>query len=157
MFSKNLQSAMPAGYGHIRYAAETMSLDVPLALYATCVVPGLFWMGAYKFLPGGNQARPTLLALSGVAASGVVGYWFLSASLALMIVLVSPVYQFAVFWAARRIFLGVADREPVDVAVNFESGLAADRIYAMGSLAAAFFPVFAVLSLFFFDGKFSAA
>ncbi|XOV87372.1 MAG: hypothetical protein ACFHX7_20855 [Pseudomonadota bacterium] len=73
---------------------------------------------------------------------------FSQLSLAAVVVLASPLFQLAFFRYLFGAFVSKFAREPVDVAYNFASGLAADRAFAFAIVLGSIYVSFGAFAFF---------
>ena len=88
------------------------------------------------------SSRPWLpVTIVAVLAAGA-GTFFISGLIAayLAILFAAPLYQLVLLRLLYRRFRRVHDREPADVAFNFDSGLLHDRVFAFANFFGGLFP-----------------
>lgn len=118
-------------------------METIIITFNTMLIPGMYWMGIDKVLYSDKWNKTIITSTTGLVIIGII-LCFLSGwdrlQLALAISFVFPLYHLLFYRGLRRFFIRRKKKEPVDVAFNFDSGLLADRTFAL------FFVLFSIFS-----------
>jgi hypothetical protein len=126
------------------YAAQQFAqmLNFPALFVAIFAIPlSLTFFGLGSVLASNRKAFFGVL-ISGVvlAGYGVASLLITGLHLAELLLFVTPLYQVVLFQLALATFVKHAGRIPVNVALNFQAGLAKDRWFAMVVFMGGFAP-----------------
>ncbi len=125
-----------------------------LLTICTMLVPGIYWLGIEKYFlyPGvlSILAQALFVGMNFIGLTYAVLNYRDDEAIALAIALSSPIVHFWYFQLLRRLFIARMKREPVDVAINFNSGLMPDRIFAFSFVLGAIFSSMSLVYIFLY-------
>ena len=115
----------------------------------TMIIPGIYWIGLESVLKNKESFSKLRLISLVFILIGVVLFLFSYENIELLVVAVSFVFPFYHLWlykTSRNYFIKKEDREPIDTAFNWSSGLEKDRFFSL------FFVLFSIFSSFIVIG-----
>lgn len=126
---------------------------IDLIVGCVMLVPGIHVFRLYKQLLFDGEVARVIVWLFGFAAAGGIVFaavhGFDRISIGTAVALAMPyLHRLFVRWMFRG-FVRRMGREPLDVAFNWTSGLAADRMFAINVYLGCVFGAFAIIGYFF--------
>ncbi len=118
-----------------------------LVIYAMLGIPTFHIFNIPKFLIQKYYYKKIIIIMFIVTLIGLIIYLLKIISLGTFIILFVPFYQFYLYKLFHKYFIKINKREPVDVFLNFNKGLVADRVFAFFYFMLAVVPAMYIMSL----------
>lgn len=117
-------------------------------ILAACIfsVPALLMLGVIRVLNDGRSWRVLIWAASLLAATGISLFMSSRMGAEGAVAAAAPLYQLLLFRLGYTVFVRHCRREPIDVAMVWQTGLALDRVFSISYFLLSVFVPLAIVS-----------
>ncbi len=125
-----------------------------LITFNTMLIPGVNFIGLDRFLFDRKYSGLTNALVLSLFVTGIlIGFYSKGDrfTMGVAIAFLSPSYHLFLYKQLRNLFARVFKREPRDVAFNFKTGLAIDRVFAIFLDLFSIFSSMAIVGLFIWN------